>query len=893
MKKKGIGWIPDYPDIHDYTLENKEIKNLTSRIQSQGDTASIEDLAQKVYDILGILADKQKDEKLTQLQEELEKDILSDFYFVNVELHKILRPEMADPEVLLIKDYLRRIIQTWEKYSKSVKYQPVITDTTFDSITHEILKIIIADQKQLYNDGCVGKDDMEVLKQLAELASYIEINESKDINFFRDWTQKWQEYLKQSKSNKINQFEFDELLINLLINLFELADELFNFFIYLYDYDVCNYSGYQSSNYSSYTKSVDTKESDNIKRILECINNLQKVQKKINQNDSNSFKIEFSHILTKKINEVKKIIQDEDIEIKIQTKDDFVVIYDKIYESYKFFKNIVKEVYKFYPPQIPPQLLKTKRIELPIITPIPNPVFELLAQSVLNQKTLETEYSQLQPNQNSLREFLKLLQEQDKPVQQLTESMIEMLAQMLMPLGQYSNLSETVDRVLKKIFDFLEAEPAEVNRRNLIRETIEEYNLGRIKDFIFIEELDFQKNILQSLQLFTNEIQSKNGEEKFLQKTKIFSEKFQNIFELLQSKTFSSFITNTENEPSYVSQSEYRKTKTPLFEISNGELKRLRVINQQNNSVHANNNSSQSIKNILQFPIGQNLRTLIKKELDNQEDEKLFLSLPEFVDLSYWCSPIEDQRSLNSCTAHAAIALIEYAEKKSSGVYIDASPLFLYKVTRNLMQREGDSGASVRDTMKTMVAFGVCPEQYWTYNEDKFDEEPTSFCYSFAENYKTLKYFRLDYGQISRYTLLSQVKVLLASEFPCIFGFTLYNSVYDEVNVLKGHIPLPNAQDKVLGGHTVVAVGYHDRKVITNSDGKQTNGALLIRNSWGTEWGQGGYGWLPYDYIIDGLTADWWSLIKAEWLATGRFGAGASAWNADKGDPIGNRGKGQ
>jgi C1A family cysteine protease len=113
---------------------------------------------------------------------------------------------------------------------------------------------------------------------------------------------------------------------------------------------------------------------------------------------------------------------------------------------------------------------------------------------------------------------------------------------------------------------------------------------------------------------------------------------------------------------------------------------------------------------------------------------------------------------------------MEYAEKKSSGTYIDGSPRFLYKVTRNLIQREGDSGASVRDTMKAMVAFGVCPEQYWLYDEDKYDEEPTPFCYSFAENYKTLKYFRLDYASISRYTLLAQVKVLLASEIPVYLG---------------------------------------------------------------------------------------------------------------------------
>ena len=189
----------------------------------------------------------------------------------------------------------------------------------------------------------------------------------------------------------------------------------------------------------------------------------------------------------------------------------------------------------------------------------------------------------------------------------------------------------------------------------------------------------------------------------------------------------------------------------------------------------------------------------------------------------------------------------------------------------------------MRDTMKAMVAFGVCPEEHWSYDEADFELEPPAFCYSFAENFKALKYFRLDHGTISKSTLLAQVKVLLASEIPCSFGFTLYSSVYEESNFDLGHIPLPTSRDKVVGGHVVVAVGYHDRKIIKNSNGDQFEGALLIRNSWGSRWGQGGYGWMPYEYVTKGLTADWWSLLKAEWLASGSFGAGASAWDRDKG----------
>ena len=100
-----------------------------------------------------------------------------------------------------------------------------------------------------------------------------------------------------------------------------------------------------------------------------------------------------------------------------------------------------------------------------------------------------------------------------------------------------------------------------------------------------------------------------------------------------------------------------------------------------------------------------------------------------------------------------------------------------------------------------------------------------------------------------------------------MFGFTLYNSSREDQNLERGWIPLPSEKDGVIGGHAVVAVGYDDAKEITDS-----KGALLIRNSWGPEWGRDGYGWMPYDYILQGLTSDWWSLLKAEWFDTGQFG---------------------
>ena len=246
--------------------------------------------------------------------------------------------------------------------------------------------------------------------------------------------------------------------------------------------------------------------------------------------------------------------------------------------------------------------------------------------------------------------------------------------------------------------------------------------------------------------------------------------------------------------------------------------------------------------------------------------------LPGSIDLRNWCSPVEDQGSLGSCTAHAGAGIIEYYERKSFGRHIDASRLFLYKVTRNLMRMKGDTGAFLRTTMGAMVLFGVPPEEYWPYTEDEkgFDREPPAFCYAFAQNYQTVKYFRHDPPGTPGDVVLNKVKMYLSAGHPSMFGLTVYNSIEQAEDT--GKIPFPSPKEKREGGHAVLAIGYDDKMKIKNRYGKvETTGALLIRNSWGKAWGENGYGWLPYEYVLRGLAEDLWSVLKKEWIDTGQF----------------------
>jgi C1A family cysteine protease len=236
-------------------------------------------------------------------------------------------------------------------------------------------------------------------------------------------------------------------------------------------------------------------------------------------------------------------------------------------------------------------------------------------------------------------------------------------------------------------------------------------------------------------------------------------------------------------------------------------------------------------------------------------------NLPRAVDWREYCGPIEDQLGLGTSAAHAAIALVQYFERRSTGRMLRLSSLFAHYTAGRLMPGAGGRGVSLRAVLKAMVLCGIPPERVWPYAAARLNEAPDAFAYTFGRYFRSICYLRLDSRGASGDQVLRQVRAFLAAGLPAAFGFPVCDAVGDD-----GEIPLPKAINSVLGGQAMTAVGYDDNLRI-GSD----RGALLVRSCWGNAWGHGGYGWLPYAYVRERLAIDFWTLLKPAWLRSGEF----------------------
>lgn len=221
------------------------------------------------------------------------------------------------------------------------------------------------------------------------------------------------------------------------------------------------------------------------------------------------------------------------------------------------------------------------------------------------------------------------------------------------------------------------------------------------------------------------------------------------------------------------------------------------------------------------------------------------VKLPRKVDLTAKCPPVYDQGKLGSCTGNGVAGCLQFdAMKEGLPDASTPSRLFIYYNERVMEGTVGsDSGAMIRDGIKSVAETGACAESSWPYDIGKFSAKPPDACYQEATNHRAIVYSRVVQA-------LSQMKGCLSSGYPIVFGFTVYESFEGPDVASSGVVPMPGATEKVLGGHCVVAVGYND-----------TTQRFIIRNSWGTGWGKKGYATMPYAYLLtSSLASDFWTI---------------------------------
>jgi hypothetical protein len=229
---------------------------------------------------------------------------------------------------------------------------------------------------------------------------------------------------------------------------------------------------------------------------------------------------------------------------------------------------------------------------------------------------------------------------------------------------------------------------------------------------------------------------------------------------------------------------------------------------------------------------------------------------PSAVDLTEYLVPAPPAGD-RTTTVDATLSILQYFERRATGRVLEGSAAFLDYNARRLAETPGGSGVSLRTALKAVARFGSPPRQFERIAASGAVYEPTPFDYGFARELAGLTYVRLDPPGRSGAEVLRTVKSFVAAGFACLCGTSLGSAP-----AADGDFPFPTNADAISGGTALVIVGYDDDRRIRSS-----HGALLVRTSFGSDFGRGGVGRLPYRFVEEGLACDFWTLVKPDWLA--------------------------
>lgn len=247
-----------------------------------------------------------------------------------------------------------------------------------------------------------------------------------------------------------------------------------------------------------------------------------------------------------------------------------------------------------------------------------------------------------------------------------------------------------------------------------------------------------------------------------------------------------------------------------------------------------------------------------RKDRPDHRDLKYTIEAPEAAmprgpisphsDLRQFCSPINDQGELGSCTANSSTEGMEFLYRKLGKPVVMLSRLFDYYATRVWVEQTSpsdDSGAQIRDVMKALAKYGVCLETTWPYEVAMFSTEPPANAKAEALNHQILKYYKA--------TTLDSIRMCLSGGYPLVGGFSVPENMESDECAKTGIINFPSPTEQIVGGHAVLFVGHDDSKKL-----------LMFQNSWGEGWGDKGFGYLPYQFVTEQMADDFWTIRTEE-----------------------------